>query len=101
DRFVDLDAARAGRHERRVGGVPDVLHVHQQLAALAEEGEKPGGLCGRRLRPLERIRAAGEVVVLNVDDHEAARHPAHDTRIGYESVWRLFWGLGPLATRPA
>ena len=74
DAVVDLDTVRAGPHERRVGRVPDVLDVKQRLAARPERLEQPLRVRGRRLRADERVRPAREVVVLDVDDDEGARH---------------------------
>src|SRR6185295_9963976 len=74
DALVDLDALRARPHEGRLLLVPDVAHVEDGIAGRAEAREEPGSGRGRSLRALEGMGPAREVVLLDVDDDEAAGH---------------------------
>jgi len=68
DGRMDLDTLGAWPHERRVGRVPDVLKVHDWLSGGTERVQHPTGGPRRLVRIGERIRAAREVVALDVDD---------------------------------
>ncbi len=74
DALVDLDAVGPGPHEGRLLLVPDVADVEDGVAGRPEVRQKPRCRRRRGLGPLERVGAAREVVLLDVDDDEAARH---------------------------
>jgi hypothetical protein len=67
---MDFDPFRAGPHELGVRRVPDVLHVDDRVAGLAEALQHLTSGLGRGLRLHQRIGATREVVALDVDDEE-------------------------------
>src|SRR5262249_54970251 len=74
DARVDLYAL--GVRDEEGGARPhrDVLHVEHGQSLRAERGEQAARAGGRRLAADELHLAAGEVVVLDVDDQQRLRH---------------------------
>src|SRR5262249_34972041 len=75
DLRVDLRPVRPGGEERRVGRWELAADVDDQIAGRAGRGQHPGRVIGRGFDPAQRPFAAGEVVVLDVDqDQRSLRH---------------------------
>ncbi len=77
---MDLHAARLRQEEGGSRAERDVLDVHQRQPVRAEVLQQAAGLPDGGRAALQRISAAGEVVVLQVDQEQGGVH--HSIRWG-------------------
>src|SRR6185436_13647371 len=83
DRVMDLGARGAGQEERRARPRGKMPHVEDWKLLFPRPLEDLPGLGRGRLGPLELHLAAGEVVVLEVDDDECfLSHASSSAPIG-------------------
>jgi len=82
NRFVDFRPGRIGQEKPRAVSRRDVANVDYRLAGSSTLGEKPSGVSGGGAHSGERVAAAGEVVVLDIDQYQCVFHDSNMRRFG-------------------